>query len=287
MERIKQIILKKIIRNKKTYYIMVVLMIVLLLLNSINGNFGSENRILSIYAKSSRVISSGNDKVKSMLGFKGKSSEQEIEALKAKNEELKAAMIENMITKSDLEELRNLKSSLNYVSNNEASDYISTSIVYKNDGNFFTSFVIDAGENFGVQKDSIVIGQNGLVGIIFEVNEKYSKGMSILDSDISVSFQALRNKEVAGIASQNIIMNVDEDFSGYLKGYLFDKEESVFTGDILVTSGLGLYPAGIQIGEVEGVVEDKSNLLQYIKIKPYVNFKTIDKVIVINPRVLH
>ena len=287
MERIKQIILKKIIRNKKTYYIMVVLMIVLLLLNSINGNFGSENRILSIYAKSSRVISSGNDKVKSMLGFKGKSSEQEIEALKAKNEELKAAMIENMITKSDLEELRNLKSSLNYVSNNEASDYISTSIVYKNDGNFFTSFVIDAGENFGVQKDSIVIGQNGLVGIIFEVNEKYSKGMSILDSDISVSFQALRNKEVAGIASQNIIMNVDEDFSGYLKGYLFDKEASVFTGDILVTSGLGLYPAGIQIGEVEGVVEDKSNLLQYIKIKPYVNFKTIDKVIVINPRVLH
>ena len=72
-----------------------------------------------------------------------------------------------------------------------------------------------------------------------------------------------------------------------MKGYLFDKEESVFTGDILVTSGLGLYPAGIQIGEVEGVVEDKSNLLQYIKIKPYVNFKTIDKVIVINPRVLH
>ena len=34
-------------------------------------------------------------------------------------------------------------------------------------------------------------------------------------------------------------------------------------------------------------LEDKSNLLQYIKIKPYVNFKTIDKVIVINPRVLH
>ena len=140
-----------------------------------------------------------------------------------------------MITKSDLEELKNLKSSLNYVSNNENSEYISTSIVYKNDGNFFTSFVIDAGKNFGVQKDSIVIGQNGLVGIIFEVNEKYSKGMSILDSDISVSFQALRNKEVAGIASQNIIMNINDDFSGYLKGYLFDKETSVFTGDILIT----------------------------------------------------
>jgi rod shape-determining protein mreC len=287
MERIKEIILKKIIRNKNTYYIMGVLMIVLLLLNSINGNFGSENRILSLYAKSSQVISSTNNKVKSMLGFNRNSSEQEIEDLKAKNEELKAAMIENMITKSDLEELRSLKSSLNYVSNNESRDYISTSIVYKNDGNFFTSFVIDAGENFGVQKDSIVIGENGLVGIIFEVNEKYSKGMSILDSDISISFQALRNKEVAGIASQNIIMNVNEDFSGYLKGYLFDKEASVFTGDILVTSGLGLYPAGIQIGEVEGVIEDKSNLLQYIKIKPYVNFKTIDKVIVINPRLLH
>lgn len=287
MERIKEIILKKIIRNKKTYYIMGLLLITLFLLNSINGNFGSENRALSFYAKSSKLITSSSNKIKFVLGSKGKSSEEEIELLKAKNEELKSQLIENMITKSDLEELKNLKSSLNYVSNNENSEYISTSIVYKNDGNFFTSFVIDAGKNFGVQKDSIVIGQNGLVGIIFEVNEKYSKGMSILDSDISVSFRALRNKEVAGIASQNIIMNINDDFSGYLKGYLFDKEASVFTGDILVTSGLGLYPAGIQIGEVEGVVEDKSNLLQYIKIKPYVNFKTIDKVIVINPRVLH
>ena len=88
------------------------LLITLFLLNSINGNFGSENRVLSFYATSSKLITSSSNKIKFVLGSKGKSSEEEIELLKAKNEELKSQLIENMITKSDLEELKNLKSSL-------------------------------------------------------------------------------------------------------------------------------------------------------------------------------
>ena len=57
-------------------------------------------------------------------------------------------------------------------------------------------------------------------------------------------------------------------------------------GDVIVTSGLGLYPEGIQIGEINEVIEDNNNLLKFVKIKPYANFKKLDKVMILNPRIM-
>ncbi len=281
----KNIFLKKIIRNKKTYYVIGFLLIALMLLNSVNFNFQGKNKLLAPFTSMIKKIDSGQEWAKNALYLNKKNPEQgEIERLRKENEELKASLSENMVVKSDLDELRALKEDLNYISSHSQEHFISTSIIYKNDGNFFTTFVIDAGSESGIKKDSIVIGQNSLVGVIYEVNKNYSKGISLLDSQVSMSFEAFRDKEITGIASQNIAINVNSDFNGYLKGYLFDKEKSVFAGDVLITSVLGMYPGGIQIGEVEEVIEDKGNLLRYIKIRPYVNFKTISKVIVINPR---
>lgn len=277
--------MKKIIKDKKTYYILGTLLLLVLLLNSFKNNFSFSNPFLSFFAQTVKVSDQIKTTVSTKLFPKNEDSkDMMIEKLRSENEELKKNLSKNAVTQADLEELRELKSTLNYVSNHSVDQYISTSIIYKNDGNYFTSFVIDAGERSGVKKDSIVIGQNGLLGVIFEVNKNYSKGISILDSNMSMSFEVLRNKEITGVASQNIAINTQDDFNGYLKGYLFDKNQHLYPGDILVTSGLGLYPGGIQIGEVEEVIQDKANILKYVKIKPYINFKTINKILVINPR---
>ena len=155
----------------------------------------------------------------------------------------------------------------------------------KNDGNYYTSFTISAGKNQNVQKDGIVLTGKGLVGRIYEVSDNYSKAISILDSKSSVSFQVLREERYTGIASQNVTMDYEyKDFEGYIKGYLFDINYKVLPGDIIITSGLGLYPKGIPIGSIDKIIEDKNNLLKYVKIKPYVNLKKIDKVMILNPR---
>lgn len=276
---------EKIINSKRTYYVLGAVFVAVLLLNSFGGGSFSMNPSGGIFAEIIKSVDRVGEMISSRMNFQPDNSQAKlIEKLEKENQELKKTISQNMITDADLKELKELKSYLNYVANDSIEQYISTSIIYKNDGNYFTSFVIDAGESNGVKKDSIVVGPNGLLGMIFEVDKNYSKGISILNSKLSISFEALRDKEISGVASQNIAFNVKTDLKGYVKGYLFDKEQMLYPGDVLITSGLGLYPGGIQIGEVEEVIEDKSNILRYVKIKPYTNFKTVNKVIVINPR---
>ena len=58
----------------------------------------------------------------------------------------------------------------------------------------------------------------------------------------------------------------------------------ILPGDVITTSGLGLYTEGIPIGEVDKVIDDKNKSMKYVVVKPYVNFKNIDDVIIIEPR---
>ena len=62
---------------------------------------------------------------------------------------------------------------------------------------------------------------------------------------------------------------------------MFDSQYDVLPGDVVTTSGLGLYPEGIVIGKVEKVIEDKNNSLKYVVVKPNVDFKNIDDVMII------
>ena len=85
------------------------------------------------------------------------------------------------------------------------------------------------------------------------------------------------------------MLRVDNDFDGILSGTtnyeligeLFDPKASVAVGDYIVTSGLGMYPKGIMIGQVYEVNMDKDLILNKIKVTPVVDFKKINKVMVI------
>ncbi len=52
-------------------------------------------------------------------------------------------------------------------------------------------------------------------------------------------------------------------------------------GDRLVTSGMGLFPAGIEIGRITKVRYDSDEQLQKVDIKSSVDFKSLQKVAVI------
>ena len=138
-----------------------------------------------------------------------------------------------------------------------------------------------------IKKGDLVLSGNGVVGVVENVQKDYSKVLSIMDSNISMSFNAVRNEQINGIASQNInsekFRKMEE---GLLKGYVFE-DAPILVGDILVTSGMGEYPKGIEIGEVFEVFEDDENLLKYITIKPYTNFNTLTKVMVVHSRVIN
>ena len=184
------------------------------------------------------------------------------------------------------ESLEELKKTLNFVQEEYKATSISASVVGKNDGNWYESFVIGAGKNSGVKKESIVMNGSGLVGIVYEVSNNYSKAISLLDSKASVSFKLAKDANAKGTITQNTTLDNKDSYNskGYLQGYMFDSSYNVIQGDIITTSGLGFFPDGIPIGEVEKVVDDKDKSLKYVVVKPYVDFKNINDVVVIEPR---
>lgn len=215
-----------------------------------------------------------------------KKNANKLEVLEKENENLKQEIVELNNKISESQSIQNLKKALNFIPEDYKANMISASVVSKNDGNWYTSFVIGAGSDAGVKKDSLVMNGSGLVGIVYEVSKNYSKAISILDTKSSVSFKLLKNSDYKGVITQDTDISGKEKYkeNGYLQGYMFDSSYDVLPGDTLVTSGLGLYPEGILIGKVDKVIDDKNKSLKYVVIKPYADFKNIDDVIVIEPR---
>ena len=223
-------------------------------------------------------------------GFKDvanfKDNSKKVKKLDEENEKLKKNMIALNAKLDKTESLEELKKTLNFVQEEYKATSISASVVGKNDGNWYESFVIGAGKNSGVKKESIVMNGSGLVGIVYEVSNNYSKAISLLDSKASVSFKLAKDANAKGTITQNTTLDNKDSYNskGYLQGYMFDSSYNVIQGDIITTSGLGFFPDGIPIGEVEKVVDDKDKSLKYVVVKPYVDFKNINDVVVIEPR---
>ena len=224
------------------------------------------------------------DNIKDIINYKNNS--KKVESLQDENEKLKEEIIALNNQLDDVQSLDNLKKALNYIDEKYQAKSISASVVGKNDGNWYDSFIIGAGKNQGVKEESIVTNGNGLVGIVYEVSDNYSKAISLLDTKSSVSFKLLKDSNFKGVITQNSTLDDKENYKnkGYLCGYMFDSSYNVLPGDVITTSGLGVYPEGIPIGEVDKVIDDKNKSMKYVVVKPYVNFKNIDDVIIIEPR---
>lgn len=252
-----------------------------------NNPIGSKF-VLDVIEPIGKNLNSGftflKDNFKDIINYKNNS--KKVENLQNENEKLKEEIITLNNQLDDIQSLDSLKKALNYIDEKYQAKSISTSVVGKNDGNWYNSFIIGAGTKQGVKEKSIVINGNGLVGIVYEVSDNYSKAISLLDTKSSVSFKLLKDSNLKGVITQNSTLDDKENYKnkGYLCGYMFDSSYNVLPGDVVTTSGLGLYPEGIPIGEVDKVIDDKNKSMKFVVVKPYVNFKNIDDVIVVEPR---
>ncbi|AOY76851.1 rod shape-determining protein MreC [Clostridium formicaceticum] len=209
--------------------------------------------------------------------FQFRKTERENQELKAEIADLQEQLIETRLTRDELEELRGLKYALNYIEEDIQLQPIAANVIGKSPSNWFEVFTIDVGNNRSISKDSIVLASNGLVGRVYEVGGNWAKVISIVDNNSSVSFQILRDRNYQGIISGSI--------TNELTGYLFDPMAEVVIGDKLVTSGLGIYPNGILIGEVIEVSKSSDQLLKTITVEPAVNFRKMNKVLVMTPNI--
>lgn len=155
---------------------------------------------------------------------------------------------------------------------------IGANITSKAPGVWYQTFVINKGTSDEVHTNMILTSTEGLVGKVTESGTTYSQCQSILDSRSSVSAMSSRTKDLGVVKGDYILMQ-----QGLCKMEYIDMEAQIIVGDEIVTSHLSdIYPEGLSIGKVAEIKIDTNGLTKYAIIEPYVDFKHLDTILVLD-----
>jgi rod shape-determining protein MreC len=147
---------------------------------------------------------------------------------------------------------------------------ISNSIRF--DKNFIT---LNVGDNDGVKIDDGIITKFGIIGIINKTSEKFSSGISLLNSEIKIN---------AMIKKTNHFGSLFWDGLSHEKVKLTDipRSANISKGDTIVSGGMSyIFPKNILIGVVEDYSIPKSTNYYDIKVRLFEDFGAIRNVFVI------
>ena len=205
--------------------------------------------------------------------FSHKQMQERIEELEAENERLQLELSAAKLNKSQLEQLKDLSAVLGYNYVKKGHKVVTADVTLIDKSTWNGVFTIDRGTEAGIKKGKIVVNGSGLVGKVTAVGEGWAQVTSVIDSGTKVSFKLSRSNKQLGVVSG--------DSKGKLSGYMLDNESTVTEGDIIVTSGMGFFPEGLEVGSVRSVVNNSDTLIKEVTVDPAVDFNSLRKVSVI------
>jgi len=142
-------------------------------------------------------------------------------------------------------------------------------------------FIINKGENKGLKKGMIAITGEGLVGQVASVGNNWSIVQCLSNANIAVAALVQSTRDNNGIVNGY----KDKNNKPLAEINRLSLDSRIKKGDVIVTSGLGgIYPAGIRIGNVLSVQEDKGEVMKSAIIQPYVDFSKIEEVFIVVPK---
>ena len=150
-------------------------------------------------------------------------------------------------------------------------------------GNTFTLqknyVIIERGALQGVKKDMAVISPDGsIVGVVVEVNDNYSKIMSLLHRNSKVSAMLKRDRIAGSI-------EWDGENPNLLTLKNISKSAAPKIGDTVLTSPYSSnFPAQLMIGRVSKVIQDPASNFLTLIIKSATNFFNLEYVYLVENR---
>jgi rod shape-determining protein MreC len=135
------------------------------------------------------------------------------------------------------------------------------------------SAVINKGSSDSLRVDQPVINQQGLIGRISSVSANNAVVQLLTDPANRVAARIAESREMGIIKySAGSGMMLDN----------FPIGGDIKVGDLLLSSGLGgVYPSGLKVGTVEEVELPEHEVFAKIKVKPAVNFYSIDELFIL------
>jgi rod shape-determining protein MreC len=182
---------------------------------------------------------------------------------------LNSRMTENheaILANERLKKLLDLKNSLKAPS-------LAASVIGEDSSPWFKTIMIDRGELDGLREGMPVIAADGLIGQLIKVVAKSSRVLLITDhaSGVAAIIQRSRARGVVKGKGGN---------SCSLEFALAD--EDVKVGDSVISSGIGgVFPKGLNIGEVTMVKKGEYGIFQTVEVRPAVNLVRLEEVLVL------
>jgi rod shape-determining protein MreC len=162
-------------------------------------------------------------------------------------------------------------------------DPVAAEVIGRPAGAFTQAIVTAAGSDAGVRVNDPVVDADGLVGLVTRVTPDTARVQLLTDEEAAASAIDLRT------GATGIVRHA----RGTRETLVLDrvrKQDVVNFGNEIVTAGWragslsSLYPKGIPIGRVTSVGQTDTDLYQQVQIDPYVDFGSLDAVLVLIPK---
>ncbi|MGN8645656.1 rod shape-determining protein MreC [Gracilibacillus sp. HCP3S3_G5_1] len=206
---------------------------------------------------------------------------RENQQLKASLDEIRQLEYENQELTKEIDELKELldKSESDFLQNFEA---IQASVIARSKDQWFKQITINKGTQHGVEPNMSVITGKGMIGKVQTASPFTSTVLLLNGFDRT-------NRISVNVYDQDS----ETDNSGFIVGYdeetelllleMNENNRDLEEGQYVFSSGLGgIFPKGLEIGEVVDVEADRYELTSIAHVRPSADLDTLNHVIVID-----
>ncbi len=193
---------------------------------------------------------------------------QKIEELEKQNTAMKINLQRIDVLENEVSRLRSIRSQMNNNLKNIKIAQITQKDVIPNK----KSVQINIGSNYKTKVGQTVMGVNGLLGQVVEVNVYSSKVLLITDNDSNVP------AKIARTGQQIIIKGRSQD--NLLEVSFFPNDSEIESGDLIITSGqANRFIPSLKIGRVVEVIRNEGERFSQVIIKPLEDADEVSEVI--------
>jgi rod shape-determining protein MreC len=277
------------LRRRLAVGVLVLLSLILITLSFRSGEDGPLSGVQSAGATVLRPFAVGVERVaqpfRDAYGWVDSlfGARSEADQLRAEIRGLRQRVIQNEFALQENEYLRRELDYLDSPRFPDGFDPVVAEVIGRPPSAFVQAIAIAAGSGNGVRVDDPVVTADGLVGIVTRVTRGTARIQLLTDQEAAVSAIDIRT------GAPGIVLHA----RGTRETLVLDrvrKEDVVRFGDEVVTAGWSagglssLYPKGIPIGKVTSVGQTDTDLFQQVQVDPYVDFGSLDAVIVLVPK---
>jgi rod shape-determining protein MreC len=133
---------------------------------------------------------------------------------------------------------------------------------------------IHRGTKQGIEPAMVVVGPNGVIGVVLDATENFSTVMSMLHKQSRISARLKKTGESGRIEWDGVS-------PGRVQLKDIPKSVKLNVGDTVLTSQYSDFPAGIMVGTIEKVILEQSTNNYLLQVKPSTDFSRIQNVFVV------